>query len=288
MAGYDGIDGEMKRILIFAVCLFLLTMSAFAHGGSTDEDGGHTDRSTGDYHYHHGYPAHDHEDLDGDGDLDCPYDFDDQTDHGSNNGEHRKDSSNNDGSKFSATEFTETKDEKPSTPKWKIMIIVILIVGIIVCCLIISHLTKSEKEAIAKMEQAEKKADKAKFDICVQLCKQLGTDYKLKIAGAPSGVYIGSDKLPHSYDRTTGTKWGYNCTYIVSKSSYSRSAGTFHRMGCRYIKCWSEMQEVHFTDVVGRHTMCPCKVCNEHNKDLQWQEEYVKVVALLYYDDKQL
>lgn len=34
---------------------------ASAHPGHTDAAGGHWDSSTGEYHYHHGYPAHQHE-----------------------------------------------------------------------------------------------------------------------------------------------------------------------------------------------------------------------------------
>lgn len=76
-----------KRVLLFTLILLFIpavTMTAYAHPGRTDGNGGHTDQSTGDYHYHHGYPAHDHYDMDGDGDLDCPYEFDDQTNNGSN------------------------------------------------------------------------------------------------------------------------------------------------------------------------------------------------------------
>ena len=43
------------------------SVSALAHSGGTDSQGGHTDHSTGEYHYHHGYPPHDH--IDGR----CPY-----------------------------------------------------------------------------------------------------------------------------------------------------------------------------------------------------------------------
>lgn len=75
----------MKRralLICFAVCLFsLLVAPVFAHPGRTDSKGGHTDSSTGEYHYHHGYSAHDHYDMDGDGVVDCPYDFDDKTNH---------------------------------------------------------------------------------------------------------------------------------------------------------------------------------------------------------------
>ena len=44
-----------------------------AHPGRTDSSGGHWNRSTGKYHYHHGYPAHQHPNGV------CPYDYDDKT-----------------------------------------------------------------------------------------------------------------------------------------------------------------------------------------------------------------
>lgn len=39
----------------------LCIICASAHPGHTDAAGGHWDSSTGEYHYHHGYPAHQHE-----------------------------------------------------------------------------------------------------------------------------------------------------------------------------------------------------------------------------------
>lgn len=68
----------MRKVTALMLACLLLCTVAFAHGGSTDSKGGHTDRSTGEYHYHHGYPAHDHENGV------CPYDFDDKT--GQNSG----------------------------------------------------------------------------------------------------------------------------------------------------------------------------------------------------------
>lgn len=47
----------MKKKFPILFCIFLVTIS-FAHSGKTDSKGGHYDRSTGEYHYHHGYPAH--------------------------------------------------------------------------------------------------------------------------------------------------------------------------------------------------------------------------------------
>lgn len=78
----DFVGGKMKRIISIAICIFLLLsvcVIAYAHSGRTDAKGGHWDRSTGEYHYHHGYSAHQHYDMDGDGIPDCPYDFEDKT-----------------------------------------------------------------------------------------------------------------------------------------------------------------------------------------------------------------
>lgn len=56
----------------FVAMLFVLILSCcsvvYAHPGRTDSSGGHYNRSTGEYHYHHGYPAHQHENGV------CPYD----------------------------------------------------------------------------------------------------------------------------------------------------------------------------------------------------------------------
>ena len=73
-------------ISVCALLMFLLPsiiVAVYAHPGRTDGSGGHTDRSTGEYHYHHGYSAHDHYDMDGDGSADCLYDFHDNTEHSS-------------------------------------------------------------------------------------------------------------------------------------------------------------------------------------------------------------
>ena len=77
----------VKLLIALAICLNLPVI-AFAHPGRTDSSGGHTDHSSGDYHYHHGYPSHDHYDMDGDGIVDCPYRFDDKTGSSGNGNEY--------------------------------------------------------------------------------------------------------------------------------------------------------------------------------------------------------
>lgn len=76
----------MKKLSTFTLCILtviFLTLTVQAHPGRTDANGGHYDHSTGEYHYHHGYPAHQHTNGK------CPYNFDDKTSHdggGNSNG----------------------------------------------------------------------------------------------------------------------------------------------------------------------------------------------------------
>lgn len=89
-----------RKIFLVLVFLLLLTSLASAHKGRTDANGGHYDYSTGEYHYHHGYPAHQHTNGI------CPYDFDDQTDHNSGG------TSSGISSSSSVSDFTRRKSEE--------------------------------------------------------------------------------------------------------------------------------------------------------------------------------
>lgn len=64
----------MRKLICIAAALALLTSAASAHPGRTDANGGHWNNSTGEYHYHHGYPAHQHPNGV------CPYEPDSQSD----------------------------------------------------------------------------------------------------------------------------------------------------------------------------------------------------------------
>lgn len=59
-------------ILITAIIILVISaISCLAHSGRTDGRGGHYDRSSGEYHFHHGYSAHQHPNGV------CPYDDED-------------------------------------------------------------------------------------------------------------------------------------------------------------------------------------------------------------------
>lgn len=51
----------MRRAIWIACAIMVcFAAAACAHPGGTDAHGGHTDRATGEYHYHHGFAAHQH------------------------------------------------------------------------------------------------------------------------------------------------------------------------------------------------------------------------------------
>ena len=90
-------------VLVLAViCMLAGCLMADAHSGRTDAKGGHYDRSTGEYHYHHGYPAHQHPNGV------CPYENDVET----NIGDTAKSSS--------------AKSEEGKTPFWQYILSALL------------------------------------------------------------------------------------------------------------------------------------------------------------------
>lgn len=97
-----------KSYICIALVLLIsciATVLVFAHGGRTDANGGHYNRSTGEYHYHHGYPAHQHTNGV------CPYDYDDKTNH-SSGGSISKDTTSRETQKV-------TESESLSWEEWK-------------------------------------------------------------------------------------------------------------------------------------------------------------------------
>ena len=100
----------MKKIFFFTLTLLFFLLSCFpalAHPGRTDSSGGHYDRSTGEYHYHHGYSAHQH--INGE----CPYDFKDKT-NSSSSGKSSNSNNNSYTTRYTTTQQTTTQ---PTTQK---------------------------------------------------------------------------------------------------------------------------------------------------------------------------
>ena len=144
---------KLYRIIFILSAVLMVTA---LHKGRTDANGGHYDHSTGEYHYHHGYPAHDHYDMDGDGKIDCPYEFKDKTNHSSNSNNNNNDTAN--------TEATNTAKEHISF--WKVVdtiiaCIVLLLSPPLLACLISLPFILMDKMPIKQT----KKEDQPKISI---------------------------------------------------------------------------------------------------------------------------
>lgn len=216
-----------RRILSICIALltiFLLPAVAFAHPGQTDEDGGHYDRSTGEYHYHHGYPAHQHTGGQ------CPYDFDDRT--GWNSGP---------SASKSDTKFFDWSD--PSNSWGIILLFCVLPLPILFGIFIISDKRKSRKRARAVAEEESRKAQalqeaipafKSKIEELKAEYREiqtfLSTEQVLSprvVANIPEDSFLGSDGLPHQFGANTDAEDKF---YFAVNESTS----VLHRPSCIY------------------------------------------------------
>lgn len=141
---------EAVKTVILILSILLIPITAFAHSGKTDGNGGHYDNDTGEYHYHHGYPAHSHE-----GGT-CPYDFDT----GEESGNYSSDKINKATHKHTTTtEYAAQKKElEESQQSHRIRNIFLLIGSIFISVLTIRKIIyiKREKGKKAEIEHASK------------------------------------------------------------------------------------------------------------------------------------
>lgn len=152
----------MKKILSLILILLLSILSAFtvlAHPGKTDSNGGHYNRSTGEYHYHHGYPEHQHPNGE------CPYDFDDKTGSNSSSDNKSNDNYNYNYSAYSTTKSTYQSNSdslsKASTKKESNMNYILLVFTFLIIALIlyIIFLREKLKSTIASLSDADEKCN---------------------------------------------------------------------------------------------------------------------------------
>lgn len=238
----------MKRIFLLAFAMMIcLTLPASAHKGRTDANGGHYDHSTGEYHYHHGYPAHQH------ANGTCPYNFDDRTEWNSGG--------TSSGSSKSSTPAKSNSSGDGSSEHLQLPLKVKLILagsGTIAVSLLLltSHLRKvrEEKERIRIFEE-----EKAKYTSIYG-----GKDVE-ELVDAPKNVEIGADGLPKEKGCTG---WGPMFTYY---SSFSGSC--FHCVS----GCSGAVIPTHAVSVM-RRGLRPCMRCHpECVRNLEWYWKYLKI-----------
>lgn len=275
----------------FILSLSIFAQVAYAHPGRTDSNGGHTNSSTGEYHYHHGYDAHSHYDVDGDGVVDCPYDFDDQTDHSTNS------VSSEDNGTWSKKEtepepeiitVVETKTVKvPYTPTWVYGIIAFLLLVLLVVYL---HFRRQVKSTEKKVLQKEKEIHQQQEDIRAkerklqEVLKEVYADFfevtdefcLLQISGAPPGEHVLDDYTPARLD-SQENPLAYEYTFYVSVECYF-GRRRYHKPGCIVDSPTVPVNACYISR--DPHGYMPCKTCHPVLPDAQWVTRYLHLKQL--------
>lgn len=310
----------MRKILSIIVCVFALSfvcMTVYAHPGRTDSNGGHTDHSTGEYHYHHGYPAHDHYDMDGDGIPDCPYKFEDIT--SQNKSSHSSNSATSDSTNKLVKENTspqplsrETEDASTSkkdvkeVPDWVYWIFCILALSVL--CLSVSNKWKKDeikqweisfnREINKEKEQKEKYETKIN-DIKMDLASQEHR-YEIKLEEYKENLRTSIVSIDHSFRYVRGSDYLYYLVGApdgdtVGSDGLPRSQDcTKHKWGDKYtfyIALDSKSVKFHAANCAHKggvpvnayflskkYIRTPCKFCNPQIPNLSWYFRYKEIM----------
>lgn len=281
-----------SRCVILVFLMLFLPVTVMAHPGRTDGRGGHTNHSTGEYHYHHGYSAHQHYDMDGDGKADCPYDFKDDTDHrsGSSNSATGK-SSYITSPTTSATEpqmpstvpiapkTTTKKEEANPVPAWIYWCFGILLIVILVMYKIIRNKDwqMKEQERIFRSREEAQKRDMSKGLEAFHnaLVEKYGDRYIYEISGAPKGDYLDKELLPHS---SSAQKFGRDPYIYYFGGNPNWSNVKYHHRTCRFAK---ESYPVNAYQINKRRDVQRCALCYCILPNTDWVDKYKQLYAFL-------
>ena len=301
-----------RKISLVLTVLFLLAIllpiAASAHKGKTDAYGGHYDRSTGEYHYHHGFEAHQHYDINGDGVPDCPYDFEDRTNHTSGTSSGSSRSSGITSETTPPEFFTVVKEvEVPvyRVPGWVYWSLPILLFFILLLALLLHSRNKDfselqssvdkeielERKKIAALQKSldslSGEAEQLRKQIAIEKSKivenyriilnreikdrmknDIGESYLCSLANAPPGSYVDELGMPHRIVHGSDI-------YIF----YLSSTGKYHACYCHHAKGCKDINALQIKTRKIKPT--PCSVCNPILPDTDWVIRYIQYRELL-------
>lgn len=245
---------RIYKILILFVGIALLCSASlvFAHPGKTDSKGGHYNRSTGEYHYHHGYSQHQH--IDGE----CPYDFDDKTNHDSSTGLNSKNTTLNVTDVYDIPIPTPEPNNSENSNLLVIGLSVILGGGTAYAIISGAKISKSPKTSAVP-----EKDNKQEYEYYFKLYSFYDP---LNFVTLPKGEYI-RNGLPVTSDKGT---YGKYTVYI------SNAGNKYHQN----INCVNaKMMKKHVYSVLSTHT--PCRKCVKDSiPSLDWYKEYVRIANI--------
>lgn len=252
-----------KQIVSLLLCLLViaaLTTPALSHSGRTDSDGGHWNHSTGEYHYHHGYPAHQHT-----GGV-CPYDYEDKA---GQNSESSSNNSNNsggsNGNKVTDNSSSHSEDNKASSKSDRASGLRGILLGAVIIFspgLILGTIGAIKEKTRKKKEEKEFLRLKAKYE------HMYGGKRLDELVNIPDGVEIGEDGLPKEIG---ADGWGEQFTFFVKNNYHMHSyKQVFHKKR----GCSSAFYKVHAYHIGNR---APCLRCSPRRPNLEWYEEYLRI-----------
>ena len=272
------------RVLLSLLIIASSVTAASAHPGRTDANGGHYNRSTGEYHYHHGYPEHQHENGI------CPYDFDDRTGYNSGNsgtGENLSTSSS------PTTSVSRQKEPGVSVLEW----IIIFVLGLSSAVMYLN--LKKAKRQIKSLKTDLGKAEEEKQTI--EYLKQLYNTKRIEFwqrekhekyrkkeqyRDRRSALYAKYEGIPISnflpvpedvsFDEygipfTSGMNQDELWVYVSGKGS------RYHRLGCASLPASPLKTRVWEAQTKYK----PCTRCAPCSIDFSWYDDYMKLRAEL-------
>lgn len=255
-------------LCFLTVCLILSFFSpASAHPGGTDEYGGHYNRSTGTYHFHHGYPAHQHT-----GGV-CPYDFDDQTGEQSGSSSSsapsetisRPDPSQNP----SSSSTSSASSASSSSQDWTKIFLILLFPPVtyaLICVLRFLFLPLSaRRRKNREIKQRQQQDDLRRQKL---LAQYEGKRLSQLVPPPGSGDHIGSDGLPCGLG---SEKWGKGYTVYLTSSK----SKVYHKVP------FCSASYGYPVNLAKTGCRCPCSKCfRSPPPDLTWYEKQREIIHI--------
>lgn len=252
----------MKRLILW-LFLLMIPVVSYAHGGGTDANGGHYDKSTGQYHYHHGYSAHQHPNGV------CPYDYKDKT--GQNSG-----TSGGIGS-YSRYTTAPRPTAAPKTQKAKSnasgITFALIATGGAAAVAVVSS-SNAKKRKAAERARLEKEAAEREKKISFYKNNDLRT-----LTGMPDQYYVDDRNVPMEKDKPRGYLYGKSLDVYVSHSS---SSNVYHSRDCQYARQLVNAISANRTYYL--NTRRPCTLCSP--PPLPYTEWYTKYLMHVHECEK--
>lgn len=269
-----------KRYLIpILACILLLSCctAAYAHPGATDANGGHYDYSTGEYHYHHGYPAHQHTDGK------CPYDFDDRTGWNSGPSTSGSDSASRPNRRTAPPGYESPKPVEHQAPPRCLPVLLLLSIPVsLIAYKIIKHHVEEQQFRRSGRSRQMSRELREQLDAIRRRRAALRMQILSKellpineVVGSPPGAYIDKDGDPHLPDpRHPGVDL---CAVACNASSR-----VVHRPSCRYASLMPTVntQQDYFLGI-HRSMYHRCSICEPDISKFPWVPDYRRMVYAL-------